>query len=104
MPSPVIPATNPVVAPAVGTVTYDKWFLTQLIVKASPTAAPAIVHLRRAAVDTNGNSVLMPAGAGSEISFTIDIFQQMQAFPALETAMNSVLEAVVAYASANKLL
>ena len=104
MATPVIPATNPVVAPSVGSVTYDKWFMTQLIVKASPTAAPTIVHLRRASTDSNGVTTLMPAGPGSEISFTVDIFQQLQAFPALETAMGAVLEGVLAYASAKKLL
>jgi hypothetical protein len=104
MPAPVIPATNPVVAPAVGSVTYDKWFMTQLIIKASPTNAPAIVHLHRSAVDGNGVTTLMPNGPGAEISFNVDIWQQMQAFPQLETAMEAVLAAVVAYATAKKLL
>lgn len=104
MPVPVIPASNPVVAPAVGSVTYNQWYLTQLIIKSSPTACPAIVHLRRSAKDGDGNTILMPNGPGAEISFTVDIFQQLQAFPSLETAMESVLTAVIAYATDKKLI
>lgn len=100
----IIPATNPVVAPAVGSVTYNQWFMTQLIVKASPTSAPAIVHLHRSATDANGVITLMPSGPGAEISFTLDIYQQLQAFPSMGSAMNSVIEAIIAYAGANNLL
>jgi hypothetical protein len=104
MPAPVIPASNPVVAPAIGSVTYNEWYLTQLIIKSNPTSCPAIVHLHRSAKDSNGNTILMPNGPGAEISFSVDIFQQLQAFPSLETAMESVLTAVITYANAKKLI
>ena len=45
--SVVIPASNPVVAPAIPSITYDQWFLTYLQVNTSPTAAPAQVRLHR---------------------------------------------------------
>jgi hypothetical protein len=104
MTAPIIPATNPVVAPAVGSVTYDQWFLTQIILKATPTSAPTIVHLHRSATDANGNVTLMPNGPGAEIAFTVDIYQQLQAFPSLETAMGSVVQAIIDYATAKNLL
>lgn len=103
--STIIPATNPIVSPAVGSITYNQWYLTQLIVKATPTTCPAIVHLRRAATDPNTGVIsLMPNGPGAEVSFTVDIFQQLSPLPAFATAMNAVLEVVLQYATAKKLL
>ena len=105
MTTPVITASNPIVSPAVGSMTYNEWYLTQLIMKATPTACPTIVHLHRASTDqTTGVTTLMPNGPGAEISFTVDIFQQLTTYPEFATAMNSVLEAVIAYATAKNLL
>src|SRR4051812_30416096 len=98
-----ISATTPVVAPAEASVTYNQWFLTQLIVKADEDSAPAIVHLRRSAT-VDGKTVLMPNGPTAEISFTVDIFKQLANFPAFGTALEAVLSAVVAFASSKKLL
>jgi hypothetical protein len=78
--------------------------MTQLILKATPTTCPAIVHLHRSSTDSNGNVTLMPNGPGAEISFTLDVFQQMTAFPALNVAMEAVVAAIVAYATAKKLI
>jgi hypothetical protein len=101
----VIPASNPIVSPAVGSVTYNEWYLTQLIVKATPTTCPTIVHLHRASTDpTTGVVTLMPNGPGADISFTVDIFQQLTTYPAFGVALNAVLDAVLTYATAKNLL
>ncbi len=101
---PDISATTPVSEPSKPAITYDKWFLTQLIVKSSPDSCPSIVHLRRSAV-VDGKTVLMPnTTEDSEVSFNLDVFKEMGATPELATALNSVLTAVVAYGTKKKLL
>ncbi len=99
-----IPATNPVVVPAEGSVTYDKWYLTQLIAKVSPDAAPTIVTLRRSAV-VNGQPVLMPnTSENATVSFTLDVWKELATTPQLAAALEAVLVAVTAYATKKKLL
>ena len=76
-------ATSPVTVPGTAATVYNGWFMTQLIMKATLTSCPTIVHLHRAALDANNNvTSLMPNGPGAEISFRVDIFQQLTAFPA----------------------
>jgi len=99
-----IPATSPVVVPAGASVTYDKWYLTQLVAKIDPTAAPVIVQLRRSAV-VNDQPVLMPAKTeDASVSFTVDIWKEMASTPELAAAIEAVLQAVVAYATKKHLL
>jgi hypothetical protein len=99
-----INASEPVVVPGTSGVTYDKWFLTQLISKVSPARANTIVHLTRAGT-VDGKTVLMPAdGDKSEVSFSVDIWKAMGETPELATAMEAVLNAVVVYATKKKLL
>jgi hypothetical protein len=103
-----IPATNPVTVPATGSVTYNFWFLTQLITKVSPDKAPITVHLTRAAQDAQGNWTLMPRASGSEISFTLDMWNEMANDPTIgpliSAAMDSITAAVVAYGQSKNLL
>lgn len=96
-------ASEPVVVPGSNEVTYDKWFLTQLISKVSPTKAFTVVHLSRAAT-VDGKTVLMPNSGKNEVSFTLDIWKEMQDTPELATAMEAVLGAVVAYATKKNLI
>jgi len=98
-----INATTPVSTPAVTEVTYNEWFLTQLIIKADAGKAFTIVHLTRSAT-VNGQTVLMPSGQNSEVSFTLDLFKEAANTPELGTAMAAVLSAVEAYATKQKLL
>ncbi len=99
-----ISASVPVVEPAIGSVTYDQWFLTQLICKADPTSAPTIVHLRRAAT-VDGKTVLMPnISEDAEVSFSIDIFKEMVNTPSLAVALAAVQSAVIDVATKKKLL
>jgi hypothetical protein len=106
----IIPATNPLVSPAVGSTTYNAWYMTQLIVKADLTSCSATVHLHMAATTTDPTTnvetvtALMPQGRGAEISFRVDVFQQLSAYPAFGTALEAVQQAVLAYAQANKLV
>ncbi len=95
-------ATEPVVVPGSTEITYDKWFLTQLVAKISPEKAFTVVHLNRSAV-VDGKTVLM-SGKNSDISFTLDVWKEMVETPELAAAMEIVLNAVVAYATKKKLL
>ena len=61
-----IPATNPIVTPAVGSVTYNEWYLTNLMIRSpNPTKCPTNFTLTRAATDENGVTTFMPQGPGS---------------------------------------
>ncbi len=97
-------ATNPVTEPATGSVTFDKWFMTQLIAKLDPISGKTIVHLKRAA-KTTGGWVLMDSDADtSEVVFSLDIFHEALTTPELATAIDAVTTAVVAYATKKHLL
>ena len=99
-----INATKPVVVPATTSVSFDKWFLTQLLVKANPDSAPVFVDLHRSAV-ADGKVVLMPGrGEDSSVSFKFDLWKEVANTPELAAAMDAVLNAVVAYGTKNKLL
>jgi len=98
-----IVATNPVVVPGTSQVTYDQWYLSQLILKADATKAFTVVHLTRSAT-VDGQTVLMPPGQNSEVSFTLDVMKEMANTPELGTAMEAVLAAVVAYGTKKNLL
>lgn len=98
-------ATKPVTAPAVGSVTYDKWFMTQIIGKFDGSSGPTVVRLRRAAKNQDGSWNLMPnTTEDAEVSFTVDVFKEMANTPELAAAMASVMSAVTAYASKKNLL
>lgn len=100
----VIPATAPVTTPATSAVVYDQWFVTQLVGKFSPTSGPLVVNMQRAAV-VNGAVVLAPNNSqDNSKTFTVDIVKQAANNPAMETAMQAVVAAVQAYATAQKLL
>lgn len=98
-----ISATNPVVVPASGTMTYDKWYLTQLLGKIDPEHAMLTVHLNRAAL-VDGQWNLMPRSQNSEISFTLDAWKEISSTPEIAAAINSIVSAVVAYATKKNLL
>lgn len=97
-------ATKPVVAPAVGEITYDKWFMTQLIGKFDATSGQTNVRLRRAAKEGD-KWVLMPnTTEDAEVSFSLDIFKEMATNPEMAAAFGAVLTAVQAYAAKKNLL
>lgn len=97
-------ATNPVTAPAVPSIVYDKWYLTQLTGKFDVKNGRTIVTLNRANL-TNGQWTLMPTSEkASEVSFTLDLYKEMQNTPELASAFQSVLAAVTAYATKKSLL
>jgi hypothetical protein len=102
-----IPASSPVTVPGTDSVTYNQWFLTQLIAKIDPVKAPIVVHLTRA-TNASGSWVLMPRGPGSEISFTLDVWNEMAndptVGPLITSAMESITAAVVAYGQSKNLL
>ena len=98
-----INATNPVVVPAQNAITYDKWYLTQLVCQLSPTAGPTTVTLNRA-TNASGSWVLMPRGQGSSVTFNLDLLKEAQQVPEVASAMDAVTAAVVAYASSKNLL
>jgi len=97
-----ISASKSVSVAATSAVTYDQWFLTQLIVKSTPDKAFTVVHLNRSAT-VDGKSVLME-GNDAEVSFTLDIWKEMATTPELQTAMAAVLTAVEAYAQKKNLI
>ena len=100
----VIPATKPLTVPATTAVVYDQWFMTQLVGRFSPTSGPLTVTLQRAAV-VNGSVVLAPNNVnGNSVTVNVDIVKQMANNPAMETAMQAVVAAVQAYATAQNLL
>lgn len=101
---PDINASSPVVVEGSSSVTYDKWFLSQLIAKINPDKAFTVVHLTRSAT-VDGKTVLMPKSRNeSEVSFTLDVWKEMQDTPELAAAMDAVLTAVLAYANKKKLI
>lgn len=95
-------ATNPVVVPAEGSVTYNKWYLTKLIGDINPNKAQLSITLNRAAL--KGDNMLLMDGKGSKSSFTLDIWKEMSETPEIATAIQAVLTAVVAYATKKNLL
>ena len=97
-------ATEPVVAPAVGSITYDKWFMTQLVANINPTSCKANVHLRRANI--NGGTTTLMAGntESAEVAFTVDVFKEMAGTPELAAAIEAIKTAVIAYATKKNLL
>ncbi len=98
-----INATTPVVAPAVGSVTFDKWFMTQIIGKIDDKKAPVTISLRRAAKTESGWD-LMPVDKNSDVTFTVDVFKESVNTPELAAAMEAVLNAVIAYGTKKGLL
>lgn len=100
-----ITATTPVTTPAVSSVVYDQWYITQIIGKFDGTKGPTIVTLQRANT-TNGVVTLMPITTpDATVSFTIDILKEIANGNAnLSTAFPSVVAAIEAYGSEKKLL
>jgi hypothetical protein len=98
-------ASAPVTQPAVGSMVYDKWFMTQLVGKFGPEKGPTIVTLQRANL-TNGVWTLMPnTTPEATVTFNVDIFKEMTNGNAtLASAFNAVVEAIDAYATSKKLL
>ncbi len=99
MSTPTIPATTPVTPP---TMTFDKWFLTGLTIRADTNKAPVVASLTRANL-TNGVWTLM-TGPGSSKVIMLDAYQQAALLPDVNTAMNAIVQAVITYATAQKLL
>jgi hypothetical protein len=97
-----IRASNPVSVPGTSEVTFDQWYVSQLIMKANAERAFTVVHLNRSAT-VDGKTVLMD-GPGSELSFTLDFFKEMGDTPEIKTAMDAILTAVLAYGTKKKLL
>jgi len=99
-----IAATAPVTTPAVPSMVYDKWYMTQLTGKFDATSGKTIVNLRRAN-KTGDVWTLMPNDSHTaEVNFSLDIFKEMATTPELATAFASVLAAVTAYATKKSLL
>jgi transposase len=99
-----INATKAVTAPAVGSVTYDKWFMTQIIGKFDGTSGQTIIKLRRAAKEGDKWLLMPNSTSDAEVSFTLDVFKEMANTPELAAAMATVTAAVTAYASKKNLL
>ena len=102
---PIIPATTPVVSPASEAITYDKWYLTQVVMKSTPTTCPTVITLTRASQAVDGSWTLMPSSQNSSITFNVDIFSDIKSGDtAMGSAMESFVAAISAYATAKKLL
>ena len=97
-----IQASNPVVVPGTSETTFDQWYMTQLIVKASPEKVFTVVHLNRSA-SVDGQVVLMD-GKNSDTTFSLDILKEMAGTPELAAAMEAVTSAVIAYATKKNLI
>ena len=99
-----INASAPVVVPASNSVTYDKWYLTQLVGKVGLTSAPFSVRLQRAA--KNGSTwTLMPlSDPNAEVTINLDMFAEMTSTPEIAAAMDAVNAAVVVYATKKNLI
>ena len=99
-----IAATTPVTAPAVASMVFDKWFMTQMVGKYSPTTGPTIITLQRANL-TNGVWTMMPnTSPDATVTFNLDVFKEMATNPLLATAFEAVLTAVNSYATAKHLI
>lgn len=99
-----IVASSPVVVPGTSEVTYNKWYMTQLVVKATPDKVFTIVHLNRSA-EVDGKTVLMPGNKkDSEVSFSLDVLKEIPSTPELAAAMEAVVNAVIVYATKKDLL
>ena len=98
-----IEAKIPITVPGTEQVTYDQWFLSQLIIKAEPGKASTVVELTRSTT-VDGNSVLMPRGEGAKVSFTLDAYKEIANTPEMAVAMKAVFDAVFAYANKNNLI
>lgn len=100
-----ISATAPVTAPAVPSMVFDKWFMTQMVGKFNTTAGPTIVTLQRANL-TNGVWTLMPNNSPeATVTFNLDIFKEMaKGNEKLAAAFNAVVDAIDDYATDKKLL
>ena len=73
-----ISATTPVVTQPTPGITYDSWFITQLVGKFSPSSAPTIVTLTRASQNSDGSWTLMPnTTPNSTVTFNVDILKEM---------------------------
>jgi hypothetical protein len=100
-----IAATTPVTAPAVASMVFDKWFMTQMVGKYSSTTGPTIVTLQRANL-TDGVWTLMPnTTPDATVTFNLDVFKEIAGGnTALATAFEAVVTAIDNYATAKKLL
>ncbi len=99
-----IVASAPVTAPAVGSIVYDKWFLTKLTGKIDATKAPLILTLQRAAKTDTGWLLMPVVDEKSEVSFKVDIYKEAATTPEIAAAMEAFKAAIIAYATKNKLL
>jgi len=105
----VIAATKPAVSQAVAAVTYDKWFVTQIVGKFTPTSGLTTISLQRAAQNTDGSWTLMPNNTpGASVTFNVDIIKEITSGDSdaalMQTAYDAVVAAVSAYATAQKLI
>jgi hypothetical protein len=100
----MISASQPVAAPAVSGINYDKWFVTQFLAKLDGTKAKTSIHLQRANLD-NG-VVLMPESedGSSGIAINLDMMKEMADTPELGALMDAINAAVLAYATKKNLL
>lgn len=99
---PVIPASTPVSQPATEALVFDKWFLSELMVHATPDKAPLRVVLKRANL-TNETWTLM-SGPGSTNLITLDVWQEAANSPDIANALGAIMNAIIAYGTAKKLL
>jgi hypothetical protein len=98
-------ATNPVVVPAGPGATYNQWYMTILLVNATPITAPAQIRLQRSLTDGSGNTVLMPGPPReTQVTINLDLFAASVEFPQIAQALAAVVAAVEAYGAAKGLL
>lgn len=104
-PDVLIPATTPVVAPPAPSITYDRWFCSQIISKFTAGKNMFTCHLRRA-TKIDGIWVLAPVSKDSDVSFTVDPFDPafVTAHPEIRAALIPLFEAFHTYAAAEKLV
>jgi hypothetical protein len=98
-----IPATTPVVVPPGPQLTYDRWWLTNLMVNAGDPNKPVSVMaaLKRQATLPDGTKQLHPQAVTLSVP---DVFAQAEKTPEVAAAISQLLAAITAIGKAQGVL
>lgn len=100
-----INASAPVTAPAVGSLTYDKWIVTKLVANIGLEKSPLMVKLNRAAKTADGWKLMPDTAEGNEsITFNLDVYKEAAGTPEVAAAIEAITSAVIAYGTKKKLI
>lgn len=99
-----ITATTPVTAPAINSLTYDKWMVVKIISNIGIEKAPLIVTLQRAAETPTGWALMPNQSRDAQVTFNVDIYKEMANTPELKIAVDAITSAVVAYGTKANIL